>query len=282
MVKYFQAIWAMEDTGFDTDEKINWIISNGYEGALNFIDDSSENALENSRSIDQLILEKGLILGLSCNGFDLDDIQNKIEYCKKSGADFINIMVKNYFATFEEACEMIQSGLELGRKLGVKVFIETHRATVTQDLKRTLCLSKKFPNMDMTIDLSHYIVAGEFTEENLLLYKEPLNSAFDDLLPHTGSLHLRLSNGEQVQVSLNRISDFHKKHFIRWWKKGIDFAIKKLNQGTNLSYVPVITELGPKDYQIAVLNEGQWLNDGDRLQESLDLVGILKEALKNQ
>ena len=44
---------------------------------------------------------------------------------------------------------------------GIPVFLETHRGRLTQDLFRTTELLVHFPDIVVTLDLSHYVVAGE-------------------------------------------------------------------------------------------------------------------------
>ena len=175
-------------------------------------------------------------------------------------------MVKNYFLADEEAIELIEDIIQYGKSQGVTVFIETHRATVTQDLKRAVFYAKSIDDLLLTIDLSHYIVSGEFTEENMILYEHRMHEYFDILLEKTASIHIRLSNGEQVQVPLNRIGKVHLNAYKNWWKKGLENASKYTDEP-----IPIIIELGPEDYQQKVIHKNQWIYDCDRWEEALAL-----------
>lgn len=278
-IKTYQALWAMENlptigNPFTYEESVRWIKDNGFEGALNFIDDSSIAGLEKTDILSKLVKEHELYLGLSCNGFDLRDIKGKIDYAKRVDAVFINIMVKSYFIVGDEAINLLKEVVEYGKAQGVKVYIETHRASITQDLLRTCEYVAAIEDMELTIDLSHYILAGEFTIENLDFYGEALESHFDVLLSKMGAMHLRFSNGEQIQLPMNRLDNIHIDYFTKWWSKGLSIAVDKCSKN---EHVPVVIELGPEDYQQKILRGEKWLYDCDRLEESLKCKSFIEK-----
>lgn len=275
----YQALWGMEgiptpERSYTIEKQIELIVKAGFHGALNFIDDSSKESLLETYRVSKLVQSSGLKLGLSCNGFNLNDIMEKIDYAGSIGAEYINIMVKSYFVHGKKAVDLLKETLNYGKRKGVEVFIETHRSTVTQDLHRTVNYVKAIDEIPLTIDLSHYIVAGEFTLENLDFYGSQLEPLFDVLLQHTASLHIRLSNGEQVQVPLNRISTEHLMVYKGWWRKGLHYAVDRLVDGEK---IPVIIELGPEDYQQKIWHEGKWIYDCDRFEEALKCKKLIEQ-----
>lgn len=275
----YQALWGMEDIPdpqhpYTMKKGIEMIVQAGFDGALNFIDDRSKETLFETKRVSQLVQSSGLKLGLSCNGFNLEDIKEKMDYAKTVGGEFINIMVKSYFIHGNDAIDLLKEILLYGQRVGVDAFIETHRGTITQDLFRTLHYVKAIDEIPLTVDLSHYILAGEFTLENLGFYGGLLEEELDVLLSHTASLHLRVSNGEQIQVPLNRITTEHLIAFRNWWKKGLHYAAERLPPGKK---IPVIVELGPEDYQQKIWHEGRWIYDCNRWEEALKF----KELIEN-
>lgn len=282
-IKIYQALWAMEQVPTATSpmtlpERVSWIKDNGFDGALNFIDDSSIEGLEMTDQLSQLVLEEGLYLGLSCNGFDLADIKGKVNYAKRVGARFINIMVKSYYIRGSEAIDLLDQVVNYGKEQEVLVHIETHRASITQDLIRTTDYVKALEDISLTIDLSHYIVAGEFTVENLGFYGDQLDQYFDILLSKMGAMHLRFSNGEQIQVPINRLDETHIEQYKKWWSKGLSNAIERCS---NNEHIPVVIELGPEDYQQKILHFEQWLYDCDRLDETLKCKRFIEEIVSS-
>lgn len=272
-IDVYQAMWGMEmlpskEAEWTLEEKLTQIEEVGFDGVLNFIDDFNDESLEASYKASQLINGGPLKLGLSCNGFGLEDMKEKIDYAAEVKGEFLNIMVMDYFTIGEEAIKLLRDTLVYGQSKGVKVFIETHRRTLTQDLIRTVDYVEAIDEMLLTIDISHYIVSGELGEPS-----EKIEEAFDKLLRRTGSMHLRISNGEQVQVPLNRIAPDQLENYKRWWKAAKAYGEKYLAPNERL---PIVVELGPEDYHQKILVDGQWIYDGDRFVEALKMKDFIK------
>lgn len=270
----YQALWGMEqlptpEAPYTIEEQLRMIQEAGFDGALNFIDDISSESLGESYRTSDLINESNLKLGLSCNGFGLEDIKGKIDYSSKVKAEFLNIMVKDYYIYGEDAIKLLKEIISYGKTQGVKVYIETHRGTVTQDLIRATEYVEAIADMALTIDLSHYVVGCEIGETN-----DKIEAHFDQLLRRTNSIHIRISNGEQVQLPLNRIGEEQLQNFLRWWQKGINYWSENARQDEVL---PIVVELGPQDYQQKVVVDGEWVFDCDRWNEALIWKSIISE-----
>jgi hypothetical protein len=138
---------------------------------------------------------------------------------------------------------------------------------------------KAIPDLRLTIDLSHYIVAGEVTgnDESVL---NRVSELFESLLERTSSIHARVSNGEQVQVDIGPDGEHPMVgHYMNWWQRGIGYWLKDAQPGDLLPFVP---ELGPPDY--AITNR-TYLSNGrteisDRWEQALVLKRLGEEAWK--
>lgn len=269
-VDVYQALWGMidipsKDKPWSMAENIEQIKNAGFDGILQFIEDDSEE----TQSITQIIQDARLKLGISCFCYDLTDIQKKITYAKKHEAQFINIMVKDYFIINKEAISLLDNIIEIGSKVGIPTYIETHRGTITQDLIRTIEYLEAMPNMRLTLDLSHYIVSGEIETPS-----EVIELYFNELLKRTASIHIRISNGEQVQVPIDSLNEQQYSNYIRWWQKAVSYASQR---DTNRKSFPVIVELGPEPYQQKFLNDqGEYILDCNRWEEAI----LWKERIK--
>jgi hypothetical protein len=262
-IEVYQSLWGMTDLPsreipWSTEEQIEIIKQAGFDGALQFVDDD----LEETIALSQWIIECGLKLGISCVGYELEDIKQKLEYAKVYKAEFVNIMVKDYYKIGSEATLFLEQVIQLGKSIGVSTYIETHRGTVTQDLIRTVDYIKSLPEMELTIDFSHYIVSGEVN-----ITDEKIESSFDELLKKASAIHIRVSNGEQVQVPIHSLTKEQYDNFIRWWKKGIDYA---QSRSIVPKPFPIVVELGPELYQQKIkMDDGSWIYDCDRWKEAL-------------
>src|SRR6218665_1765275 len=62
-----------------------------------------------------------------------------------------------------QASRLVEALLTAADKHRFAVFLETHRATITQDLWRTVQLVRRFPELRLNGDFSHYYCGQEMT-----------------------------------------------------------------------------------------------------------------------
>jgi sugar phosphate isomerase/epimerase len=74
---------------------------------------------------------------------------------------YINAQVLNAFVIEYDAVLLLEDVLGAAEKFRIPIYVETHRGTVTQDLLRTVDYCKAIKRLPLTIDFSHYVVAGE-------------------------------------------------------------------------------------------------------------------------
>ena len=256
-VEVYQALWAMEDypsveNTLSLTEGLFKIQDSGFDGVLQYIDDFEASTISDTRQINNSPLK----LALSCRGFNIEDIEKKLKYAAEHKAEFINVLVIGYFIRGQEALDYIRAIQKLGDQLGVKTYIETHRGTITQDLNCTLDYIEAIGDLRLTIDLSHYVLAGEIDETYDLV-----EESFDRLLQRTASIHVRVSNGQQIQLSMDTIIDEQLNNYKRWWTNGLNYASKTTDSET----IPVVIELGPFPYQLKVKDNF----DYDRYEEAV-------------
>jgi len=262
-IEVYQSLWGMTDLPsiempWNIMEQIRHIKQAGFDGALQFVDDFFEETLEISKAI----IDSGLKLGISCVGYEIEDIASKIAYAKRAKAEFINIMVKHYFIVGQEAIMLLNEIIKQSIEMNFKVLIETHRGTITQDLIRTSEYIEAIPEMLLTLDLSHYIVSGEIGTPD-----RNVENYFEKLLQRAASIHIRVGNGEQIQVPLNALDEIQYNNFIRWWKNGIEQSILREEI---MQPFPVVIELGPCPYQQKVMSpDGSWIIDCNRWDEAI-------------
>ncbi|MNI63156.1 hypothetical protein D3C73_1185080 [compost metagenome] len=117
--------------------------------------------------------------------------------------------------------------------------------------------------LKLTIDFSHYVVAGE-----LHTVSEQAESLLQTLLTRTAGIHGRVSNGEQVQVNVGDNGEHVMvPHFLRWWKSGMNHWLANAQDGDEFTF---LCELGPAPYAIT-LDEyaGRTKEISDRWTQSL-------------
>ncbi|WP_237163529.1 sugar phosphate isomerase/epimerase [Paenibacillus sp. BIHB 4019] len=259
--------WGMEqvpDFAADTTaEKIRRIAGAGFDGINGFIPEP-EHVAEWKELLPQHQLE------LSVNAYPASaaEMESFLEKAVRfGGISFINAQVMTPFVTGTEAESLLGAIKKLSRQAGIPVYVETHRGTITQDLIRTARYVRNLGQLDLTIDFSHYVLAGEMRS-----VRPEAEELLQELLVHTSSIHARVSNGEQIQIGMeHEEAKAMLPLFERWWRKGMEQWLLRSQTGDSF---PFVCELGPPPYAMTChtgedRGEGTTVELSDRWRESL-------------
>ncbi|MBP1965378.1 sugar phosphate isomerase/epimerase family protein [Paenibacillus aceris] len=260
-----QSWWAMGGLGtngkqWSTEERFEKIAEAGYTSIISWIPAKEE--MDNWHRL----LDK-YKLGFSALAFPrtVKDIVDSLEAAAVFGrVSYINAQVMDSFVVDQEAVQLLDGILAASEQTNIPVYIETHRGTVTQDLIRTVSYCNSLPRLPLTIDLSHYVVAGEMngTSNNA-------ETLFDRLLKQTACIHARVSDGEKIQVDVGAEGDHPMLvHFKRWWRKAMLNWLASASSGTAL---PFVTELGPPGNYAMTYRDafGREMETSDRWKQAL-------------
>ncbi|WP_325176669.1 sugar phosphate isomerase/epimerase family protein [Paenibacillus alkalitolerans] len=241
------------------EEKVEKIAEAGFDGINGFIPSPEEEKTWN-----RLLDRYGLSLSVNAYPRTVADMAQFLERAKAYGrVQHINVQVMAPFVVDESAVSLLRDLDRLSRQAGIPAYIETHRGTITQDLIRTVSYAERFDALRLTIDLSHYVVAGE-----MHTVSEEAEALIQRLLRHTHAFHARVSNGEQVQVDVGEHGEHPMmRHFERWWRSGMVHWSASAGSGDVL---PFVCELGPPPYAITVDEySGRKHEISDRWSQSL-------------
>ena len=225
----FQSLWAMElrrPDGFEltVEEQFQKIANAGFAG-VGFDAGLPEDPYETLSEYVDL-----------CNVFDLDvlinafprtqdDLAAAIQQAGKFGdrCRFISIIGRVVPWDVNEVADVTRGWLQQGEKAGIPIYVEGHRACMTNDLLFTLQLMDAVPDLMMTADLSHFMVNQEWVYLPLEDEEQALVSRY---LQRSESFQGRVASAEQIQIQ----PEFpqHEKWFElfkSWWAEG--FALWK-------------------------------------------------------
>lgn len=250
------------------EQRMMRIAEAGFDGINGFIP-SPEDEEQWNRLLDQY----GLTLSVNAYPGTLQDMASFLERAQQYGHEriqHVNVQVMTPFLIDEPAIELLQGLDALSRQAGIAAYIETHRGTITQDLLRTVSYVEALDRLRLTIDMSHYVVAGE-----MHTVSQQAEALIGKLLPRTSAIHARVSNGEQVQVDIGPSGEHPMlPHFERWWRSGMRQWCKSAELG---SVLPFVVELGPPPYAITVDEyAGRKRELGDRWAQSLYLMELAR------
>ncbi|MUT64400.1 TIM barrel protein [Paenibacillus sp. NEAU-GSW1] len=267
--------WTMTGLGtagrpWSMEERFERIAEAGYDGINGFLPGPEE-----AEEWDRLLAQYNLSFSVNAYPRTAEDMQQFLADAKAFGADrlhYVNAQVLAPFLVGERAEQLLRDISGLSAEAGIPVFIETHRGTITQDLIRTAEMVRALEPAKLTIDFSHYVLAGE-----MLQISEDAEALFQQLLKRTGCIHARVSNGEQIQVDVGSEQGEHPMlvHYKRWWKDGMRHWLIGAALGQKL---PFVCELGPAPYAITSDEAGGRKTEmSDRWTQSLVLQKLARE-----
>ena len=183
-----------------------------------------------------------------------------------------------------EVHRLVEAILAASARHHLPIFIETHRATITQDLWRTVQIVKYFPEVRFNGDFSHYYTGQEMVYGN---WDEKL-AFMAPIFARIGFLHGRIGSPGCMQVSItddptvrpaqaHGVVDF-LAHFKALWIHSLCGFLRHAGQGDVLIFAP---ELLAGTYYYARKfpdAHGNLIEESDRYQQALLYVRIAQEC----
>ncbi|MFB6837608.1 sugar phosphate isomerase/epimerase family protein [Streptomyces sp. NPDC056361] len=140
------------------------------------------------------------------------------EHAAAAGMTSLNAQVDGYWRNDSWQDARIRELLTLSEQYALPFFLETHRHRLTQDLRRTLGLLDRHPDLLLCGDFSHYTVTAELRAPWPPYWAEALHT----LARRCGELHLRLNNGQNVQAPVPTIDAAQRAEFHALWSTALD------------------------------------------------------------
>jgi sugar phosphate isomerase/epimerase len=265
-----QSWWAMIDLGngereWTVEEKFEKIAAAGFTGILGGVPSDPQEAAKWRNLLDRYNFD----FGITITPRSVEEGKAALENARNFGVNYVNAQVQDNFVIGQAAIDLLQGLVTAANEAEMPFFAETHRGRITQDLHRTVDYVQAVPGLRLTLDLSHYILAGEMGSPS-----EKGEALFNQLLPRTGSVHARVSNGEQIQVDIGPEGQHPMvAHFKRWWSTGMRYWAGQAGPG---DVFPFISELGPAGYAITLPGTTQEISD--RWEQALVFKRIAEEC----
>jgi hypothetical protein len=151
---------------------------------------------------------------------------------------FINSHTGKDYYSFDDNCRVIEACLNFSLKKNVRVLHETHRGRFSFHAASLLPYLKKFPEMELAGDFSHFCTVSE----SLLQDQEAI---VQQIIPHVSHIHARIGHEQGPQVNDPAAPEWqnHFNWFASWWQ---EIIIKKEALGWN-SFT-ITPEHGPFPY----------------------------------
>lgn len=132
---------------------------------------------------------------------------------RDAGLEFTNLHVGTGFESDAEMDALADSILQISARYGYTQLVETHRATATQDIWRTLRWIERFPDLRFTSDLSHWYTGHELTYGGEF---EQRMARLQPVFERTRAIHGRIGNSGAIQIPLDWPGLYVAHHQAMW------------------------------------------------------------------
>lgn len=174
-----------------------------------------------------------------------------------------------------EADAIVAALLDASARRSIPVYVETHRATLAQDVWRTCRLAERWPELRFNGDFSHYYCGQEMGYRGFDVSRRYL----DPIVARTAFIHARISDGQCMQIDVgDGRSNPHAANFVSLWTAVMRTWLVRAGPGDVLPFVP---ELGPPSSGYSVCSttaDGTVVERSDRWAQTLVLRRLGQEA----
>jgi sugar phosphate isomerase/epimerase len=176
-----------------------------------------------------------------------------------------------------EGARLIEAVLVAAEKYKVPLYVETHRATLMQDMWRAVQFARRFPDLRFNGDFSHWytgqeMVYGDFDRKMKFI---------SPVLERVRFLHGRIGNPGCLQVDFGD-GDLERHpyiaHFKQLWTAAFAGFLASAAPTDFICFTPEL--LNPEIYYARVFPnaDGQLVEESDRWQQSLLLAAIAEDC----
>lgn len=170
---------------------------------------------------------------------------------------------------------LVDEVLETSARVGIPLYIETHRATITQDIFRTVQLVERRPEIRFNGDFSHWYTGCEMWNGDFAAKLDFLAPVFE----RVRFLHGRIGNPSHIQVDIGDGTDRpYVDHFRTMWTRAFAGFLASAGPGDYIVFAPEL--LRPSIYYARELPDanGVLREESNRWEQALVLRGIAEEC----
>ena len=193
------------------------------------------------------------------------------EEASRAGLECLTLHVGWGIEDDRVASDLLEAVLQASAQTGLPLYVETHRATIFQDMWRTVRFVHQYPEIRVNGDFSHWytgleMVYGSFDDK--LAFMQPV-------LERIRFLHGRIGNPGCMQVNVGDVENARKlpfvQHFCRLWEAAFTAWLQQDNAPPSICFA---AELLAPDFYYARVFQGE--EESDRWQQSLVLTELAR------
>ncbi len=184
----------------------------------------------------------------------------------EAGYDAATLHVGWGLESNEKVLALVDDICAASAKYNFGIYIETHRATITQDIWRTVWITEQIPEVRFNGDFSHWYTGLEMVYGGVdmkLAYVQPV---FDRIR----FIHGRIGNPGCMQVAIgDGTGQSYVDHFREMWTRSFVGFLKSAKPGDYISFNPEL--LAPEIFYARLIPDaaGNLVEECDRWQQSI-------------
>jgi hypothetical protein len=172
-----------------------------------------------------------------------------------------------------EVDALVRAILKASQKYQLPAYIETHRATITQDMWRTVQITKRFPEVRFNLDLSHLYCGQEMVYGDWAAKLDFLQPVFD----RTRFIHGRIAAPGWMQAPIDGIQEKpalahgvdYLAHFREAWTRAMAAFRAHAAPGEELIFAPELLPAGIYYARKFPDAAGHLVEETDRYEQAL-------------
>ncbi len=172
----------------------------------------------------------------------IDEFKKRLIKLTENKPHFINSHTGKDFFSFDDNCRVIEAALNVSNKTGVRILHETHRGRFSFHAASLIPYLKKFPEMELVGDFSHFCTVSE----SMLHDQQEIIS---QIIPHVSHIHARIGHEQAPQVNDPFAPEWqnHFSLFEKWWQQIIQYKKQR-----GVKEIAITPEFGPAPYMPAL------------------------------
>jgi hypothetical protein len=265
---------------------MNWLALDGLgpfaEGSVAAIRSAGYDGIQFIDPLDRAALAEARALGLGVCGSHRVNAPAEAAPIAQAAADAglecLTLHVGWGMESDDQGARLIEAVLDAATRYRIPLYVETHRATLFQDMQRAVTFAERFPGLRFNGDFSHWYTGSEMVYggfEKKLAYIQPV-------LDRVRFIHGRIGSPGCMQVAINPDDPApYIAHFRTLWTRCFEGFLRAVAspdpdlapQQPFITFTPEL--LAPGIYYARTF---QGAEESDRWQQSLLLAQIAREC----
>src|SRR5882757_3573364 len=263
-LRCYQNWLALDDLPQPAEGWMRAIRNAGYDG-VQFIEPLETSLVAQARDADLSVCGGGRVNAPP-------DAYRLAKEATSAGLECLTLHVGWGYEDDDEANALIESVLDASSKHDLPMYVETHRATIFQDMWRTVQFLHRYGDLKFNGDFSHWYTGSEMIYGDF----EKKAAFIQPVIERVYFLHGRIGNPGCMQVDIGEIDHAlelpYVRHFQTLWTKVFAAFLRRSQPGESFIFT---TELLASNVYYARTFAGK--EESDRWSQSLVLANLARE-----